>query len=329
MFGIRRREFIAGIGGAAAWPLAARAQRPAMPVVGILYSGTAEGMAPQLTAFRLALNEAGYVEGRNIAFEIRAAENRLDRLPALAMDLVRRRVAVIFTAGGVPAALAAKAATSTIPIVFAIGIDPVEVGLVDSFNRPGGNTTGSTSVTDVLRSKQVELLHGAAPSAPDFAFLADPAARRTRGDVADMEAAARALGWQMKVFNASNEDEFAAVFAAMAEQHVGALLIQDSGLFNSHPEGLAAFAVSIRVPTLSTWREFPGAGGLMSYGPSRSDGGRQLAQYVVRILKGEKPADLPVVRPTKFEFVLNLKTAKTLGLTVPPTVFALATEVIE
>jgi putative ABC transport system substrate-binding protein len=215
------------------------------------------------------------------------------------------------------------------PIVFGTGIDPVDAGLVDSFNRPSGNMTGTTSVSDVLRSKQVELLHGAVPSATDFAFLANPAVPRTRGDVADMEAAARALGWQMKVFNARNEDEFAAVFAAMAEQHVGALLIQDSGFFNSHPEGLAAFAVSIRVPTLSTWCEFPAAGGLMSYGASRSDVGRQLAQYVVRILKGEKPADLPVMRPTKFEFVLNLKAAKALGLTVPPMLLALATEVIE
>jgi putative ABC transport system substrate-binding protein len=332
---IRRREFITLLGGSGAWPLAARAQQPAMPVVGILLATTAEAMPSLLTALRLVLNEAGYVEGRNIAFEIRAAEGRLDRLPALAMDLVRRRVAVIYSPGGLPAALAAKAATYTIPIVFGIGIDPVNVGLVDSFNRPGGNMTGITVVSDVLRSKQVELLHGAAPSAADFAFLADPAARRTRGDVADMEAAARALGWQMKVFNARNEQdrppiaEFAAVFAAMAEQHVGALLIQDSGVFNSHPEGLAAFAMSIRVPTLSTWREFPAAGGLMSYGATHSDSGRQLAQYIVRILKGEKPADLPVVRPTKFEFVLNLKTAKALGLTVPPTLLALATEVME
>jgi putative ABC transport system substrate-binding protein len=286
-------------------------------------------MRPQLTALRLALNEAGYVEGRNIAFELRTAENRLDRLPALAMDLVGRRVAVIYTAGGVPAALAAKAATSTIPIVFGSGIDPVGVGLVDSLNRPGGNMTGSTGVSDVLRSKQVEMLLSAVPQAADFAFLADPAMARTKGDVDDMEAAARALGWQMKVFNARNEEDFATVFAAMAEQRVGALLIQDSGLFISHPEGLAGFAMAIRVPTLSTFREFVAAGGLMSYGTNRSDSGRQAAQYVVRILKGEKPADLPVLRPIKFELVFNLKTATALGITVPPSLLALADEVIE
>jgi putative ABC transport system substrate-binding protein len=326
---LRRREFIAGLGSAAVWPLAARAQQPVMPVIGVLYAGTADGIAPQLAGLRLALNEAGYVEGRNIALEIRVAENRVDRLPALATDLVQRRVAVIFSAGGVAPALAAKAATSTIPIVFGLGVDPVEVGLVDSLNRPGGNLTGGTGISDVLRSKQVELLHGVAPSAADFAFLANPATQRTKGDVADMEAAARALGWQMKVFNARNEEDFATVFAAMAEQRVGALLLQDNALFNSHPEGLAAFAVSIRLPALSTFREFAAAGGLMTYGNSRTEAGRQQAIYIVRILKGEKPANLPIWRPTKFEFVLNLKTAKALGLTVPDRLRALADEVIE
>src|SRR5262249_44591907 len=208
-------------------------------------------------------------------------------------------------------------------IVFGSGIDPVDAGLVESLNRPGGNITGTTVVSDLLRSKQVELLHGVAPGAPDFAFLTDPRAQRTKGDVADMEAAARVLGWQMKVFDARNADEFAMVFAAMAEQRVGALLIQDSGLFNSHPERLAALAVSIRVPTLSTFREFAAAGGLMTYGASRTDSGRQAALYIVRILKGEKPADLPVMRPTKFEFVINLKTAKALGLSVPDRLLAL------
>jgi putative ABC transport system substrate-binding protein len=327
---IARREFIALLGGtAAAWPLAARAQQPAMPVVGILYGGTTEGMAPQVTALRQTLNEAGYVEGRTVTFEYRVADNHLDRLPALAMDLVRRRVAAIHTAGGAPAAFAAKAATSTIPIVFGSGVDPVDLGLVDSLNRPGGNMTGVTAVSDLLRSKQVEMLHTVAPRAADFAFLANPTGPQTKRDVDDREAAARALGWQMKVFNARNEEDFATVFAAIAEQRVGALLIQDGGLFNSHPEGLAAFAVSIRVPTLATWREFVAAGGLMSYGASRSDAGRQAGLYVVRILKGTKPADLPVMRSTKFEFVLNLKTAKVLGLTVPDTLLALADEVIE
>jgi putative ABC transport system substrate-binding protein len=326
---MRRREFITLLGGAAAWPLTARAQQTAIPVVGILYGGTTDGMAPQVTALRRTLNEAGYIEGRNVTFEYRVAENHLDRLPSLATDLVRRRVAVIFTAGGRAPALAAKAATSTIPIVFGIGVDPVDVGLVDSLNRPGGNMTGITVVSDVLRSKQVEILHSAAPHAADFAFLADPAMPRTKGDVDDMGAAARALGWQMKVFNARNEEDFATVFAAMAEQRVGALLIQDDGLFNSHPEGLAAFAAAIRVPTLSTFREFAAAGGLMSYGASRSDSGRQMALYVVRILKGEKPADLPVLQPTKFELVINLKTAKAIGLTVPPNLLAIADEVIE
>jgi len=323
-----RRAFITLLGGAAVWPVATRAQQPAMPVIGILWGGTTEGMAPQVSALRLTLNEAGYVDGRTVTLEYRVAENHLDRLPALAMDLVRRRVAVICAAGGA-AIFAAKAATSTIPIVFGSGVDPVDLGLVDSLNRPGGNMTGVVAITDVLRSKQVEMLHSAVPQAADFAFLADPAAQRTKGDVDDMEAAARALGWQMKVFNARNEEDFATVFAAMAEQGVGALLIQDSGLFISHPEGLAAFALAFRVPTLSTFREFAAAGGLMSYGSSRSDAGRQIALYIVRILKGEKPADLPVLRPTKFELVINLKTAKALGLTVPHSMLATADEVIE
>ena len=327
---IRRREFMGTLGGAAlALPLAAHAQQTAIPVVGILYSGTTDGMAPQVTAMRRTLNEAGYIEGRNVTFEYRVADNHLDRLPTLAGDLVRRRVAVIYAAGGRPAALAAKAATSTIPIVFGNALDPVDVGLVDSLNRPGGNMTGMTGFGEVLGSKQVEMLHSAVPRAADFAFLADPAAARTKGDVDDMEAAARTLGWRMKVFNARNEEDFAAVFAAMAEQRVGALLIQDGGLFNSHPEGLAAFAMAIRVPTLFTWREFVAAGGLMSYGANRSDIGRQLALYIVRILKGEKPADLPVLRATKFELVINLKTAKALGLTVPPALLAIADEIIE
>jgi len=326
---MRRRDFITLLGGAAAaWPLAAPAQQTAIPVVGVLYGGTTDGMAPQVTALRRTLNEAGYLEGRNVTVEYRVADNHLDRLPTLATDLVRRRVTVIYAAGGSAAALAAKAATSTIPIVFGVGIDPVRVGLVDSLNRPGGNMTGIVAITDVLRSKQVEMLHSAVPQAADFAFLADTIPR-TKGDVDDMEAAARALGWRMKVFNARNEEDFAAVFAAMAEQRVGALLIQDGGLFNSHPEGLAAFAMAIRVPTLFTWREFVAAGGLMSYGANRSDIGRQLALYIVRILKGEKPADLPVLRATKFELVINLKTAKALGLTVPPALLAIADEIIE
>ena len=324
---IERRAFITLLGGAAVWPVATRAQQPAMPVIGILWGGTTEGMAPQVSALRLTLNEAGYVDGRTVTLEYRVAENHLDRLPALAMDLVRRRVAVICAAGGA-AIFAAKAATSTIPIVFGSGVDPVDLGLVDSLNRPGGNMTGVTIFGDVLRSKQVELLHSVAPRAADFAFLASPTLR-TKGDVDDMEAAARALGWQMKVFNARNKEDFATVFAAMAEQRVGALLFQDSGLFISHPEGLAAFALAFRVPTLSTFREFAAAGGLMSYGSSRSDAGRQIALYIVRILKGEKPADLPVLRPTKFELVINLKTAKALGLTVPHSMLATADEVIE
>jgi len=326
-----RREFITLLGGAAAaWPMAARAQQPGVPVVGILYGGTTERLAPHFTALRQTLNEAGYVEGRNVAFEYRVAENHVDRLPALAMDLVQRRVAVIFAAfGGAAVAFAAKTATSTIPIVFGSGVDPVDLGLVDSLNRPGGNMTGMTAVTDLVRSKQVEMLHSAVPGAADFAFLASLEAPRTKADVDDREAAARALGWQMKVFNARNEGDFATVFAAMAEQRVGALLIQDFGLFNNHSAELAALAVSIRVPMLSTWREFVAAGGLMSYGPSDSEEDRQMALYVVRILNGEKPADLPVMRSTKFEFVLNLKTARALGLTMPPSLLAIADEVIE
>ncbi len=326
---MQRRDFITLLGGAAAWPLAAGAQQRSMPVIGVLYGGTADGIAPQITAFRRTLNEAGYVEGRNIEIEIRVAENRLDRLPALAMDLVQRRVAVIYSAGGAAAALAAKAATSTIPIVFGTGVDPVALGLVASLNRPGGNLTGFTVFSDVLRSKQVEMLRGIAPGAAAFAFLANPATPRTEGDVRDMETAARALGWQMRVFNARTEKDFVTAFAAIAEQRLGALLIQDNALFNSHPEGLAAFAASIRLPALSIFREFPKAGGLMSYGASRTESGRQQALATIRILKGEKPADLPVMRSTKFEFVLNLTTAKALGLTIPDKLLAIADEVIE
>jgi putative ABC transport system substrate-binding protein len=301
----------------------------AVPVVGILYSGTAEGMAPQAQAFRTALSELGYIEGRNIAFEYRLAETRPERLPALAKDLVERRVAVIVVAGGSATAVAAKNATSTIPIVFAIGTDPVSAGLVTSFNRPGANLTGVTVVRDVLRSKQVQLLRAIAPRAAGLALLVDPENPNAEANANDMGAAARVIGWTLKVFKATTDKDFETTFAAMAEQKVGALLVQDANLFNSHQARVAALAAGIRVPALSTFREFPAAGGLLSYGASRTDSGRQMAIYTSRILKGEKPGDLPIARPTRFELVINLRTAKALQIEVAATLLALADEVIE
>ncbi len=325
---MRRRKMIGLLGASLAWPLAARAQRPGMPVIGFL--GTrASGDDPQLlTAFRQGMKEAGYVEGQNVAIEYRFAENQYDRLPALAADLVRRQVAVIAANG--PAALTAKAATATIPIVFTAGFDPVEIGLVASLNRPGGNITG-VSILDVeLGPKRLELLHELMPTATIMALLVNPTnPTLAEATTKDAQGVARTLGLALDVLHASTDRDFDAVFTAVAALRAGALVMGPDALFTSRSAQLAALALRHAVPTIYQFREFAAAGGLMSYGGRITDGFRLVGVYAGRILKGEKPADLPVQQSAKVELIINMKTAKSLGLTIPPTILARADEVIE
>jgi putative ABC transport system substrate-binding protein len=326
---MKRREFITFVGGAAAaWPLTARAQQPGMPVVGFL--GTrASGDDPQLlTAFRIGLKAAGYVEGRNVAVEYRFAENQYDRLPALAADLVRRQVSVIF--GNGRAAQAAKAITATIPIVFTVGFDPVEVGLVASMSRPGGNATG-VSILDVeLGPKRLELLHELVPAATVLAVLINPSdPGRAETTSQEMQAAAQTLGLQLRLLNASTDRDFEVAFARLDELRAGGLVIGGEPFFNSRSEQLGALTVRHAVPAIYQLRAFAAAGGLVSYGGDLANSYQQSGVYVGRILNGEKPADLPVQRATKVEMIINLKTAKTLGLTVPQSLLGRADEVIE
>ncbi|MGE5200755.1 MAG: ABC transporter substrate-binding protein [Acidobacteriota bacterium] len=329
---MRRRKFIKILGGAAApaivWSLAARAQQQAMPVVGFL--GTrAAGDDPQLlTAFRRGLEEAGYIEGKNVAIEYRFAENQYDRLQALAADLVRRRVAVIAANG--PAAQAAKAATTTIPIVFTAGFDPVAVGLVASLNRPGGNITGNTVQDVELGPKRLEVLHELVPTATIIAVLVNPAdPTRAENIVRGLQAAADSLGLQLSVLHASTDREIDTVFASLGQRRVSGLVIGGEPFFNSRSAQLGALALRHAMPTIYQFRAFAAAGGLASYGTSLTDAYRQAGVYTGRILKGEKPSDLPIQQATKIELIINLKTAAALGLTIPQSILIRADEVIE
>ena len=327
---MRRREFIALLGSAAAaWPLAARAQQQAMPVIGFLGGESPDLYADRLRGFRQGLSETGYVEGRNVAIEYRWAEGRNDRLPALAADLVRRNVSAIVTGGGFPAALAAKTASTTIPIVFQVGSDPVQLGLVASLNRPGGNVTGVNSLNGELGPKQLELLHEVVPAATVIAFLNNPTNPGNAAVLKNLEAAARTLGLQLHVMNASAESDFDTVFATLIRLQAGGLVIFADPFLQSRSEQLAALALRHGLPAIAQLREFVVAGGAISYGGSIREQLRLVGVYTGRILKGEKPADLPVQQSTKVELIINLKTAKALGFTVPLALVASADELIE
>ena len=323
---MKRREFITLLGGAVAWPLAARAQ-PAMPLIGFLDGQTFDPYL--MTAFREALKDAGYIEGRNVAIYFRSADGQTDRLVTLAGDIVGRRVAVIVTTGGGAAAIAAYAATTTIPIVFVNGVDPVNAGLAMSFNRPGGNATGVYILQQVMEGKRLGLLHGLVPTASLIAVLLNPTNANFQSQLRGVQDAARDLGQQVSILSASNERDIDAAFATVTQSRAGALLVGSDPFFNNERDQVIALAARHAIPAIYEGREFVMAGGLASYGTSLADAYRQAGIYAGRILRGEKPADLPVVQPTKFEFVINLKTAKTLGLDVPPGLSASADEIIE
>ena len=330
MSGIRRREFILLLvgGAAAAWPVAARAQQPAMPVIGFLNSLSRDAAADRVRGFRQGLKDAGYVEGENVAIEYRWAEAQLDRLPTLAAELARRQVVVIIAAN-TPSALAAKAVTTTIPIVFNVAEDPVKLGLVASLARPGGNATGINTFAAEVVAKRLGLLRELVPGATRVAALVNPTAPIAETALRDIETATRATGMQIKVYNASTSGEINAVFATFVHERPDALFVSPDSLFTSRRVQLAHLTTRHAIPTISFTREFAEVGGLMSYGSNQSDNYRQVGVYAGRILKGAKPADLPVMQASKFELVINAETARTLGVIVPPMLLARADEVIE
>ncbi len=326
---MRRREFMAIIGGAAlGWPLPTHAQQAAMPVIGFLNSGSLKGFQSLVAAFRQGLSESGYVEGQNLAIEYRWADGDYEKLPRLAADLVGGRVIAIF-AGGPPAVVAAKAATTTIPIVFTSGGDPVELGFVSSLNQPGGNVTGVSFLGDELDAKRLELLRELVPAATSVGFLVNPTRSSFQSEIKDSQQAAQALGVKLIVFNASTETEIDTAFAEFSGQRIDALLVGADPFFLSRRDQIVALADRLRIATMYYIREYVVAGGLISYAPSLAEVYRQAGTYVAKILKGAKPADLPVLQPTKFDLVINLKTAKALGLTVSNQMQLLADEVIE
>ena len=326
---MRRREFITTLVGAAAWPLAARAQQGALPVVGFLGAPSAAPYARYVAAVHQGLKEVGYVEHQNVAMEYRWADSQYDRLPALAADLVSRRVAVIVPIGGSPAVLAAKAATSTIPIVFNLGADPIELGLVTNLSRPGGNITGIAMMALEIETKQLQLLHELAPTSTSIAILLNPSSGQAQPQEREAQEAARVLGLQVLVLKASTEREIEQAFAALVRERAGALLVGADTFFVSQATLFVVLTARHSIPTIYPFRPYVDAGGLMSYGTSVTDGYRQAGAYAGKILAGAKPASLPVLQPTKFDLVINLKTAKALGLTIPSGVMAIADEVIE
>jgi ABC-type uncharacterized transport system substrate-binding protein len=324
---MKRREFITLLGGAAAWPLAARAQQPAVPVIGFMSARSPEDSAHLLAAFRRGLAEGGYVEGQNVSIEFRWARGQYDLLPAMAADLVSRRVSVLVAAGGDPSPRAAKRATSTIPIVFGVGGDPISEGLVESFNRPGGNATGDTLYTNIMEPKRLGLLRELVPGVPLIGVLLNPSLAPYQ--LPQIEEAARSIDQRILVAKASTDEELMAAFAALTVERVGALLVAADPYFDTRRDQIVGFAERQRLPAIYHFREYAVAGGLLSYGVSVTDSYRQRGVYTARILKGAKPADLPVLQPSKFETVINLKTAKALGIKISDNLLSLADEVIE